>query len=141
MHYWPRNKELFEFEGAEKLRAMKIGFRGVHRRPGQPVWMRGGVGAFVEIAAPDDSWGGDSGLNVCFKNIQWNTGEDRPGDGFGDFLIDGLRQGMQALNPLAEGLGEFSDIAAIGERMKMKEDGAAAVHLQIEISLSCIGAW
>ena len=98
-----------------------------------------GIGAFVKIAAPDGAGGRGNRSKVVVQNVQRDAGDDGPGDGFGYFRINELRQGVATLNPVAEVLRQLDDRASFGAGMEMKEDRAAAIHLQIEIASGDIG--
>ena len=125
---------LFECKGAKKPGEMKVGPGGLHRRPGQPVRMRGRIGAFIKIAAPDGAGGRAGRLLVAVQDIQRDAAGDGPDDGPGDLRAHQPRQGVAAFDPAAEGLREFDDGVSFGTRVKMKEDSAAAIDFQVEIS-------
>lgn len=111
---------------------MKIRSRCLHRCPTQPVRVRGGVGAFVEIPSPGFA-GRRHGLQPFRQRSQGDAAAYGPGDGFGDLRLDDPRQGGMALYPIAQSSREFDMLVSAGMRVKMKEKGPAAVYFQVEI--------
>lgn len=113
---------------------MKVRGRQVHRRPGQPVGMGGVVCALVKVGPP--------GLALCRvdygrvrgKQVKWDPGAQEPEYWILDLGVHHLGQGGV---PEDHGTVRYRDFNGVlpGQGLEVKQDGAPAVHLKVEVSL------
>ncbi len=97
------------------------------------MWMGSSIGTFVKIHPPDSPWSGCAHLAVSCQQCYGNPVGNCPGDRLLDFRINNTRQGMHAYYLTAfTGRNDYPLLPRL--LLKMKQHGAAAIHLKVKVA-------
>ena len=111
---------------------VKIWLRKINRGPCQPVRVGGVVGTFVEIHPPDRLWSRRDHPAVFSQQGDGDAVRNGPRDGLLDFRINNAGQRMMDRYLPAFTLRNYNPLSP-WLHLKMKQHGAAAIHLKVEV--------